>query len=332
MNKRHKRPTLRTISEMTGLSLSTVSLALRSGAKLKPETRDKVLKTADLIGYVPDKAGVRLRTGRSNTFGLILEGLEDSVGFSRKLIHGINDEASKHNITLNVYPQYERSSSKKAIRALAESGLVDGIIITHTEPYDERVKMLQEIGFPFVTHGQTLLKQHHPYHDFDSNRFVEIGLQTLVNKGAHNILAVISNNHTHNDFSITRSFNSQILKLGLSGAIYDDMHNQDDHFAKIRELGMSFSPGENKYDGIICDSELVAISLATGLNESGFTVGEDIQIICKQTSNLLSALYPQIIGIKEAVYDSGAELARLLFAYINGQDIKDLQTLAEPKL
>lgn len=254
------------------------------------------------------------------------------MGFSRKLIHGISDEASKHNITLNVYPQYDRSSSKKAIRALAESGSVDGIILTHTEPYDERVKMLQEIGLPFVTHGQTILEQPHAYHDFNSSKFVSIAIQSLAKKGAKNIYAIFLNNHTQNHSLVAHNFKSQIHQQGLIGTVFEDDLDQDNYFETIRQLGKSLPLDENNYDGIICGSELVAISLATGLNEAGARIGQDIQIASKQTSELLSALFPQIIGIEEAVYDSGVELARLLFARINGQDVKKLQTLTEPKL
>ena len=58
-----KRATLRTISELTGLSQSTISLSLRGGTALKEETRRRIAEAAASVGYVPDRAGVRLRTG-----------------------------------------------------------------------------------------------------------------------------------------------------------------------------------------------------------------------------------------------------------------------------
>ena len=79
-----ERPTLRTIAEATGLSLSTVSLALRDGDRLKADTRHRVIEAARRLGYVPDLAGVRLRTGRSNTIGLILDGL-DALGIGPRV-------------------------------------------------------------------------------------------------------------------------------------------------------------------------------------------------------------------------------------------------------
>ena len=56
-----QRATLRTIAELTGLSQSTVSLSLRGGASLKEETRRRIAEVAASVGYVPDRAGVRLR-------------------------------------------------------------------------------------------------------------------------------------------------------------------------------------------------------------------------------------------------------------------------------
>ena len=84
-----QRVTLRTIAEVTGLSLSTVSLSLRGGTTLKQETRDKVAEAAKALGYIPDRAGVRLRTGKTNVIALVLDGAEDSIDFARQMIQGI---------------------------------------------------------------------------------------------------------------------------------------------------------------------------------------------------------------------------------------------------
>ncbi|UXN74906.1 LacI family DNA-binding transcriptional regulator [Devosia sp. A8/3-2] len=53
----HQRVTLKTLAELTGLSLSTVSLSLRGGTTLKQETRQRVMDAAQSLGYVPDRAG-----------------------------------------------------------------------------------------------------------------------------------------------------------------------------------------------------------------------------------------------------------------------------------
>lgn len=329
MPPKRPRATLRTISEATGLSLSTVSLALRGGEKLREDTRQKVLTAARELGYQPDRAGVRLRTGRSQSIGLILDGLEDSVGFSRKLIHGISDEARPRGMALNVYPQFERDSTLQTLRTLTGSGQVDGLILTHTEAQDPRVKLLLEMDFPFVTHGRTELFTPHPYHDFDSARFVSDSLDALQARGVRSVMAVLSDNRTYNYHTVRRHFEDQMAARGLSGHVHEDPHLDAEHISAMRKLGMTLA-ATRPVEGLLCDSELVAISLATGLRDAGLTVGQDLHLVSKQTSDLLPALFPTVLGLREAVYASGRELARLLFERLDGAPADQLQTLAAP--
>ena len=73
------RPTLRTIAEMTGLSLSTVSLSLRGGASLKQETRDKVAEAARKVGYVPDRAKHRVESLFGATLAVLRRAEEHGI-------------------------------------------------------------------------------------------------------------------------------------------------------------------------------------------------------------------------------------------------------------
>lgn len=50
------RVTLRQVAHAAGVSLATASLALRSDARITPDTREKVIRTARALGYRPDPA------------------------------------------------------------------------------------------------------------------------------------------------------------------------------------------------------------------------------------------------------------------------------------
>ncbi|MBL8893261.1 MAG: LacI family DNA-binding transcriptional regulator, partial [Rhizobiales bacterium] len=62
---RHARPTLKTIAELTGLGVTTVSRALKDGPELSLRTKQRVRNVANEIGYLPHRAGVRLKTGKT---------------------------------------------------------------------------------------------------------------------------------------------------------------------------------------------------------------------------------------------------------------------------
>lgn len=160
------RVTLKTIAEVTGLSLSTVSLSLRGGTTLKQETRDKVAEAARSLGYVPDRAGVRLRTGKTNVIALVLESAGDSIDFARHMIKGIGQAISGTRYHLSIAPEFDNPGSVETIRYILDNRTADGVIITHTGPRDRRVQLLMDADFPFVSHGRTEFFTPHPYHDF----------------------------------------------------------------------------------------------------------------------------------------------------------------------
>src|ERR1700759_4993739 len=178
-----KRPTLRTISELTGLSPSTVSLALRGGNRLKPETYQKVAEAAQQLGYVPDRAGVRLRTGKTNVIALVLERTDETIDFARYLIQGIGHAIQGTRYHMNVTREFGADVTVEPIRYIMENQTADGVIITHTTARDPRVQLMMDFGFPFVTHGRTEFYTPHPYHDFHSEEFVRLAVERMAQKG-----------------------------------------------------------------------------------------------------------------------------------------------------
>ena len=66
------RPTLKTIAAATGLAIATVSRALKDAPDIGEDTKRRVRETATLLGYRPNRAGVRLRTGKTNVIALVL--------------------------------------------------------------------------------------------------------------------------------------------------------------------------------------------------------------------------------------------------------------------
>ena len=72
VSRAETKPTLKTISRLTELAVPTVSRALHDAPDIGAETKRLVRRIADEIGYVPNRAGVRLRAGRTNVLSLVL--------------------------------------------------------------------------------------------------------------------------------------------------------------------------------------------------------------------------------------------------------------------
>jgi len=324
-----QRPTLKTIAELTGLSLSTVSLALRGGGALKEETSRKVAEAAKQLGYVPDRAGVRLRTGKTNVIALVLSGDDEAIDFARHMILGIGKAISGTRYHLNVMPEFPGSDPVESVRYILENRVADGVIITHTTPRDPRVQLLMDHDFPFVSHGRTEFYTPHAAHDFHSEAFIEMAVNRLVKLGCRNLMLTIGYGATTNYYNLTRSFRDATYRLSVRGR----EHTQEVGALKpadLRAFGQDLARQSDRPDGLICDSETRAMPLLGGLVEGGVKLGTDMKVICKLTSDVLPMVYPRVETIEEDVYAAGIELTRLLLRRIAGEAPGTLRTLGEP--
>ena len=326
-----KRATLRTISELTGLSPSTVSLALRGGERLKPETYKKVAEVAAQLGYVPDRAGVRLRTGKTNVIALVLERTDETIDFARYLIQGIGHAVQGTRYHMNVTPDFGGGMSIEPIRYIIDNQMADGVIITHTTARDPRVQLMMDRNFPFITHGRTEFYTPHPYHDYHSEEFVRLAVERLAAKGRRRVLLVEGRESTYNYHTIVTTFERTGARLGIDTQVISPRVDRPAS-AEMRQFGRDIAHMSPRPDGIICDNELRSIFMIAGLEDEGLGTGRDIHFICKQTSDLLPALYPEVDTIEEDVLAAGMELARLLIRRINGEPAENLRTLGEPKV
>ena len=162
------RTNLKTVANALGLSVTTVSRALKDGPEVRPETIQRVKSAAEKLGYVPNQGGLILRTGRSYTIALILSPEPQSafpaMGFMF-YCQGILHSLQGSPYTLSIQPRLEEEDLLKPIKRIVDGQLADGLIIGQTRNHDSRVRSLQQHQFPFVTFGRTKLPDPHPFYD-----------------------------------------------------------------------------------------------------------------------------------------------------------------------
>ncbi len=183
-SNRNQRPTLRTIAFMTGLGVTTVSRALKDAPDISEATKERVRLVAKQIGYIPNRAGVRLRTGKTNVISFALDLEEDLLGHTDKIVSGITSVLADTQYNLTITPYRHDRDPLEPIHQILDTGAADGIIMARTVPDDARVRLLAERNFPFATHGRTDMGIIHPYHDFDNAAFVYKSVEKLASSGS----------------------------------------------------------------------------------------------------------------------------------------------------
>ncbi|TKT82731.1 LacI family transcriptional regulator [Aquamicrobium sp. LC103] len=323
------RPTLKTIAFMTGLGVTTVSRALKDAPEIGPETRRRVQLVARQIGYRPNRAGVRLRTGKTSVISLVLNVEDRVMSFVSDIVYGISEHLADTSYHLIVTPYSRSNDPLDPVRYVVETGSADGIIISRTEPDDPRVHYMLERGFPFATHGRTEVAVDHPFHDFDNFAFARDAVRRLAALGRGR-LALLAPPRALTYFRhMSDGFAEGLIETGarevpLRGVTIDHSIEQ------VRAHARALMERPSRPDGFVCGGGASAFALVAGLEDAGLKLGRDVDIVSKQSSQLLHLFRSELLAVDEDFRLAGRELARAVLGAIAGEDPRTLQTLSAP--
>lgn len=325
------KPTLRTIAEITGLAVTTVSRALGGAPQIALETRKKVQQVADEIGYLPDRAAQRLRTGRTNVITLILDPHDELLGFGTSLVNGLTKALRNTPYHLVITPHFANVPSLDPVRYILRNRMADGVVFSRTEPFDERVKLLIEHDFPFVCHGRTELAAPHAYVDYDNFRFAYEGSMRLIQRGCRRLGIILPPRRFTFFQHLQYGFMTAVRETGVAYEVLEGI-DLDSPASKIQARISSRLGEAEPPDGFVCGGEVSALAIMAAISDRGLRPGADIGIVAKQTSGLFSLVRPQVDTIYEDITDAGTQMGRLLLAAIGGQPVASLQLLQQPRL
>ena len=323
------RPTLKTIAFMTGLGVTTVSRALKDAPEIGEETRRRVQLVARQVGYRPNRAGVRLRTGKTNVISLVLNTEEQIGGFVSDMIYGISEHLAQTPYHLIVTPYSRTNDPLEPVRYVVETGSADGIIISRTEPDDKRVRYMLERGFPFATHGRTEVSTEHAFHDFDNYAFSRDAVDKLAALGRKRLALLAPPSALSYYHHMRNGFVDKMAEIGFAEVPFNTV-TVDHSIEQIRARALQLMQRENRPDGIVSGAGGATFALVAGIEDAGLKVGRDIDIVSKQSARLLHMFRPELYVVNEDVRLAGRELARSVVALIDGSPAGSLQSLSLP--
>jgi LacI family transcriptional regulator len=145
------KPALKDIAREAGVSITTVSFILNNKAKemrISDKIIEKVQKVILLNNFTPNLLAQGLRTGKTNTLGLIVEDIGNN--FYANLAKWIEIEALKLGYT--IFFSSTENSDKRAVELVNKmiDQQVDGLIITPTKGLKNCLKKLDKMNKPFV--------------------------------------------------------------------------------------------------------------------------------------------------------------------------------------
>lgn len=315
---------LKQLSELLGLSQTTISRALNGYPEVNEETRQRVLKAVEETGYRPNRAARRLATGKAGSLGLVMpisEGQSADIHFA-EFQSGLADECLNHEFHFVIMPAHPQKE-EQAIRDLVNSGSVDAYYLAYLRDRDPRIEMAKSLALPFIVHGRSLgIAEDYPYLDVDNEGAFREAAEYLLGLG-HRRFAVI-NGPADLDFAarrrigVERALANAGLHLSQEATSHTLMTDANGYLQMARLLQRDERP-----TAVLCASTVLALGAVRAIREAGLQLGSDISLIAHDDDLML--LKPEhfstpLTTTRSSLREAGRRIAERLIAAVTGPE------------
>ncbi|MFD9479835.1 LacI family DNA-binding transcriptional regulator, partial [Streptomyces nojiriensis] len=154
-----RRPTIKDIARQAGVSESAVSFALNDRPGVSQDTRARIRRVAEELGWQPNSAARALSGERSGTVGLVLARPAHTLGvesFFLQLVSGIQEVLSAARTALLFQVVEDIDAECAVYRRWWAERRVDGVLVVDPRTSDPRPALLEGLALPAVTVGEAL--------------------------------------------------------------------------------------------------------------------------------------------------------------------------------
>jgi len=326
----HKKtePTIHDIARELQVSASTISRALQNNPRISLKTKEKVLSTAESMGYRPNTMASNLRNKKSNTIGIVVPLINRH--FFSSVISGVEEVASKAGYTVVISQSNDLATKEISIVQSMFANRVDGLIISIAMQGTtfEHLKIFRKKNIPLVFFDRVVP-------DIDTNKIVVDDFmggfrvtQHLIEQGYQRIGHMAGSQNLMTYFDRKNGYIEALLKNGIpydETLVVTNSLTVEDGEAAIRQLMELPEPP----DAIFCGNDTTALSSMIYLRNKGIRIPEDIGIVGFSNEPFSRVVSPSISTIAQPGFLMGQKAAELILNQIEHNE-KTFKTLVLP--
>ena len=214
--------TIADVAQAAGVSISTVSYVMSGKRAISQETRDRVEKAIDSLGFSPHAGARSLASRSTNVIGLqapLRTGVD--VHVVMQIVTGVVTQARKHGYDILLLA----SDDAKALQRAAKGSMVDALLVMDVESDDPRIETLSGLGHPSVLIGLPEGRRAIPCVDFDFEAAGWLAVDRLVDLGHRRIALIgsppeVMSRHTSYADRLVRGFLAACEANGVTGSVH----------------------------------------------------------------------------------------------------------------
>lgn len=313
---------LKKLAEELGLSISSVSKALRDSYEISADTKKRVMEMAEKLNYQPNPFARGLRKRKSITIAVVIP--EIANNFFALAMDGIQLIAQEKGYHVLTYLTHEDALNEESTVKHLQGGRVDGVLMSlcGDSKSIEHLLALNETGVPVVFFDRVPAARDCPTVTTDDFESGYKATEHLIQAGCSRIGYLRVSGH----LSITQKRMDGYLaalkknKLPVDPRLIVDCTN--DNLANV-ELLKGLLKMKNRPDGIFASVEKLAISTYYACNEIKMKIPQQLKIISFSNLRTASLLSPSLSTITQPAFEIGKESAAVLFQMIEKKNFNN---------
>ncbi|MHC5216017.1 LacI family DNA-binding transcriptional regulator [Enterococcus sp. LJL128] len=312
--------TIKDVAREVGVAPSTVSRTLQNHPSISKETKEKVRKAMDKLGYVPNVAARNLAKKFSNAIGVVFPVLSStdrkSNPFYLEAITAMNQEAGKQDVTISFASGETLEELLENVQLMYRQKRVDGFILLYVRKNDPVLTYLVENNIPHTVIGQ-------PYQysngtscvDNDNQLLGRTATQYLIEKGHERILFV-TNYEKENVFQERfYGYQKSMEESELNPLPYVVLKQPEDYTAFEKILK------EQRPTACIAVDDMFALRVIQLANLYGYQVPDNLSVISFNNSIFTTLIHPYITSIDIHTEELGKVAVQQFLLQLKEQEV-----------
>lgn len=325
---------LKDVASYLGVSTALVSYVINNKEKeerVSEKMVKKIRKAVVKLNYQPNQIAKSLKSGKTNTIGLIVADISNP--FFSSIARIIEDEARKKGYVVIFGSSDESAEKSQDLLNVFQNRQVDAFIIAPTENTEKQIKALQESGLPVV-----LIDRYFPNLKVDSVHIDNFhaaytAVEHLIKNGRKKIAMMgYDTNLPHiiereNGYKAAlKAHNIRFKKEWLKKASYQNI--EKDVADKMNELLVP----DLKVDAFFFATNTLAVESLKIINQSGIKIPEELAIISFDQSDAFDFFYCPLSYVSQSLEEMGKGAVNLVIERIKDNTKKYTNLIIKEKL
>jgi len=298
--------TLKKISQVLGLSISTISRALKNHPDISVKTKQKVLELAKTLDYEPNATAVNLRTSKSKIFGLIVPHISNY--FYDSFIAAVEEESRLHGYSLIILQSGDDPEIEVSNLKLCRQNRVMGVFVCITPKTKDIDPFLRFSDFntPVIFFDKVPADLFCNKVCLADAEAAMIAAEKIIQKKKKKVLAIFGDK----DLSITQkredAFKTLFHKKAVSVPLFfEHAHSPEE----AREISKKYFQSKNKPDTVFCMSDEILTGVMKSVQDLHLKIPDDMALIAISNGFFPKLYTPEITYVET----NGNKLGKLAF-------------------